>query len=256
MKVTILGCGASGGVPLIGCGCTVCQSADPKNTRTRNSIVIETGGQTLLVDTSPDLRQQALRENLSHIDAVLYTHTHADHTNGIDDMRAFNYHRNASIPIYGTEEILAQLEHQFGYALKPPAHPGRWNRPSLLPNMIQEYDEFQIGGVQIKSFLQYHGKGKSLGYRIDNVAYSTDVNNLPEQSLQLLESLDVWVVDCLRYEEAATHAHLAMTLGWIERLKPKRAILTHMAHELEYYQLSSELPAGIEPAYDGMSITL
>lgn len=256
MKITILGCGPSGGVPLLGCTCATCQSGDPKNNRTRASILIETKNKRFLVDTSPDLRQQSLKTGFTTVDAIFYTHNHADHTHGIDETRAFNYHRKAALSIYGTAEFLEQFTRQFSYAFQPPRESGSWSRPSLIPNTIAEYADFKVEDIRIQSFLQYHGKGKSLGYRIGNFAYSTDVNNFPDESLQLLDSLDVWVVDCLRRTPAPTHADLALTLSWIERLKPKRAILTHMSHEMEYHALKAELPGNVVPAYDGMTIEL
>ena len=254
MKVTILGCGASGGVPLIGCGCNVCISKNQYNKRLRSSIIVEIKKTKLLIDSSPDLRQQMMNSGYDYADAVLYTHGHADHTHGIDDLRAFNYHRNAPLPIYGTAEFMEEFQIRFPYAFGTKPVWAGWTRPNLVPHMIDEYGEFMFNGIAIQHFLQYHGKGKTIGYRIGNFAYSTDVNNLPDKSLQLLESLDVWVVDCLRREPAPTHAHLDMTLEWIERLKPKRAILTHMSHDLDYEWLSSILPPNVEAAYDGMTI--
>jgi len=256
MKVTILGCSASGGVPLVGCGCAVCISGHPKNKRLRSSIIIEMKKTKLLIDSSPDLRAQLIHSGYHYADAVLYTHGHADHTHGIDDLRAFNYHRNAPLPIYGIQEFMDEFQIRFPYAFgTKPAWAG-WSRPNLVPHVIEEYGKFDFGDIHVQHFLQYHGKGKTLGYRIGNFAYSTDVNNFPDESLQLLESLDVWVVDCLRREPAPTHAHLDLTLEWIERLKPKRAILTHMSHDLDYEWLRSILPPNVEPAYDGMTIEM
>jgi phosphoribosyl 1,2-cyclic phosphate phosphodiesterase len=255
ITITILGCGASGGVPLIGCQCAVCTSNNPKNKRTRASVLVEQGGSRVLIDSSPDLRQQALREGISTVDAILYTHDHADHTHGIDDARSFNFHRKGPLPVYGTEKLIDGLKARFGYAFGAPAGPdGVWFKPSLEPQVIKEKGYFSVGDMSILSFLQHHGKVSSLGYRIGNFAYSTDVHNFPDESLQLLEKLDVWVVDCLRYTEAPTHAHLEKTLGWIERLKPRLSILTHMAHELEYETLCRELPDNVIPAYDGMKL--
>lgn len=255
LTVTILGCGASGGVPLIGCACPVCTSSDPKDTRTRSSILVEQGGTTLLIDSSPDLRAQALREGIRTVDAILYTHDHADHTHGIDDARSFNFHRKGSLPIYGTAETMASITQRFGYAFGAPAGPdGVWFKPSLGVKEINDYDEFTVGSIDILSFLQHHGKGNSTGYRIGNFAYSPDVHNFPEESLQVLEKLDVWLVDCLRYREAPTHAHLEKTLAWIDRLKPRLSILTHMAHEMRYETLKADLPANVIAAYDGMRI--
>jgi phosphoribosyl 1,2-cyclic phosphate phosphodiesterase len=254
MQVTILGCGGSGGVPMIGCRCTVCTSDNPKNKRTRSSILIEVDGKRLLVDTSPDLRAQALGQGLSQVNGILYTHAHADHIHGIDDARYFNYNMKKSIQVCGTEEIINYLNRSFNYAFQMPA--GSWVRPVIEARVIEEYSRFAVAGVPVQSFLQYHGKGKTTGYRIGNFAYSTDVNNLNEQSLQLLESLDVWVVDCLQYEPAPTHAHLAMTLEWIEKLKPRRAVLTHMGHAFDYDTLSRALPPNVTPAYDGMKLAI
>lgn len=257
LTITVLGCGASGGVPLIGCECHVCTSPNPRNRRTRASVLVEQGDTSLLIDTGPDLRQQALREGMRTVDAILYTHDHADHTHGIDDARSFNFHRKGSMPVYGTRETLDGVMQRFDYAFGAPAGPdGVWFKPSLEPQVIDDYHHFSIGSMQIQSFLQYHGKGRSTGYRIGNFAYSPDVSNFPDESLQVLESLDVWLVDCLRYTEAPTHAHLEKTLAWIDRLKPRLSILTHMAHELDYEVLSDTLPENVIAAYDGMVITI
>ncbi len=257
MTITVLGCGASGGVPLIGCDCAVCRSENPKNKRGRASILVESAGSRILIDTSPDLRQQALREGISQVDAILYTHAHADHVHGVDDARSFNFHRQASLPVYGTAETMQEITSRFNYAFGEPAKPGAvWFKPSLEAKEIEEYDLFSVGNMEIQSFFQHHGKGNSTGYRFGNFAYSTDVDKLGEDSLQLLEKLDVWLVDCLRYTPSPTHASLDLTLGWIDRLKPKLSILTHMAHEMDYELLREQLPPNVIPAYDGMLIHL
>lgn len=257
LTITVLGCGASGGVPLIGCHCAICTCKDARNTRTRSSILMESNNKTILVDTSPDLRQQALREGIATVDAILFTHDHADHLHGLDDARSFNFHRKGSIPVYGDAETIKGVTERFSYAFGAPAGPdGIWMKPSLQPEIIEDYAEIRLGDLTIQSFLQYHGKGKSLGYRVGNFAYSPDVDNFPEKSLQVLEKLDVWLVDCLRYTPSATHAHLEKTLGWIETLKPKLSILTHMAHEFDYDSLRRQLPPNVIPAFDGMKITL
>lgn len=256
LTFTILGCGPSGGVPLIGCECATCTSGDPKNKRTRASILIEGGGTRVLVDTAPELRQQALREGFKTVDAILYTHAHADHLHGIDDARSFNYHREGAIPVIATHEVAAEVNHRFNYAFHAPVKGKGWLRPSLELQEIDDYSEFTVGNLHFFTYLQHHGKHHSTGYRIENAAYSTDVDNIPEQSAQLLESLDLWIVDCLQEEKAATHAHLEQTLGWIEQFKPKLAVLTHMAHQLEYEELKHRLPPGVVPAYDGMKIRL
>lgn len=259
MRVTVLGCGASGGVPNIGCDCAICTSGNPKNIRTRSSILIENKDSKVLVDLSPDLRQQALRHTITTVDAIIVTHGHADHCHGIDDTRTFNYHRKGPIPLYSDQATLDRLQAGFSYVFTP-HHPGKpWYKPELTPHLIDvtSYDTFTPAAhVDIKPFLQWHGKMKNIGLKVGNFAYSTDVNNLPEESLQLLENIDVWVVDCLRYQPAPSHAHLDMTLEWIRRVKPKRAILTHMNHDMDYDFLLKTLPPNIEPAYDGMVIEL
>lgn len=253
MKITILGCGSSFGVPEIGCTCKVCTSSNPKNKRSRVSVLVEEAGKNLLIDTSPDLRMQALTNKISRVDAVIYTHDHADHIHGIDDMRAFNVAANANIPAYMDAATLANLQHRFPYIFQPKTS-GIWYRPMLVPTEIptNPLADFEAAGVRITPILQQHARIGSLGYRIGNFAYSTDVNGFSEESFAKLEGLDVWVVDCLRYTTSHTHSRLELTLEWVARLKPKLAVLTHMAHDFDYDTLLAELPPGVVPAYDGM----
>lgn len=256
MRVTMLGCGSSSGVPEIGCECAVCRSTDPRNARTRVSIAVEKEGKRLLIDTSPDLRFQAVRAGLSRIDAVLYTHDHADHIHGLDDVRAFNVRADSSITAYADAATCATLRARFPYAFLPKPE-GVWYRPSLILNEISDdLSPFTVAGMEIIPILQEHARTTSLGFRIGNFAYSTDVNGFSEESFAKLENLDVWIVDCLRYTPSYTHSRLEITLQWIERLKPRRAILTHMAHDFDYQTLSQELPPGVEPGYDGLVIEL
>ncbi len=259
MKITILGCGASSGVPLIGCDCPVCTSADPKNRRTRVSVAITRGDTTVLVDTSPDMREQCLRHNISRVNGIVYTHAHADHLHGIDDTRSFNHVRNSPIDAFGEEATLKQIAERFGYVFlppKPPNMPGDWGwyRPCLTPNIIRPYESFRAGGIEVLPFEQKHGGGKTLGLRFGKFAYSTDANGLPEEAFEALKGIDTWVVDCLRYELAPSHAHLEMTLEWISRVKPRRAYLTHLSHGFDYETLAKELPDGVFPAYDGLEL--
>lgn len=253
----MLGCGSSAGIPFIGCDCAVCTSNDPKNNRTRVSLLIEINGKNILIDSSPDLRQQALRENIRRIDAVIYTHDHADHTNGIDELRSFNYLQQDVIPAYASADTLKTLKERFGYAFLPKPE-NLWYRPCLEVHEIVDkaVGSFSLFGTEIRYFQLGHGKWKTYGYRIGNFAYCTDCDAIPEDSFSQLEGLEAWIVDCLRIEPSYSHAHLEMTLGWIERVKPKRAILTHMNHDFDYETFKASLPAGVEPGYDGLTITL
>jgi phosphoribosyl 1,2-cyclic phosphate phosphodiesterase len=255
MKITLLGCGSSSGVPMIGCDCKVCRSDNPKNKRTRVSCLVETDGASLLIDTSPDLRQQALRHDIRRISAVLYTHDHADHTHGIDDLRSFNHLSGDSLPIHTNESTINTLKQRFPYAfLGKPEYV--WSRPSFTPKAFPEtpVHQFKAGEVAVTAFEQIHGKHKSLGYRIGNFAYSTDTDALPETAFEALAGIQVWIVDCIRYKKSYGHSWLSQTLEWVARVGPKRAVLTHMSHDFEYDMLKSELPSGVEPGYDGMII--
>ncbi len=257
VRLTILGCGASPGVPLIGCGCATCRSENLKNRRTRASVLIEQGGKRLLVDTSPDLRQQALRENFATVDAILYTHAHADHTHGIDEVRSFNFHAQAVIPAYGIAATRDELVQRFDYAFLPPMPEYGWFRPALEWHVVPDepITRQRIADMQVTLFRQQHGpRLTSLGIRVGGIAYSTDVNHLDEAAFEALEGVEIWVVDCLTHHPVPTHAYLEQALAWIERVKPRHAVLTHMNHVLEYDALSAQLPNGVEPAYDGLRL--
>ncbi|MFQ5958741.1 MAG: MBL fold metallo-hydrolase [Alphaproteobacteria bacterium] len=254
MRVTILGCGPSAGVPLVGCACPVCRSPNPRNRRRRSSILVEEGGTRVLVDASPDLREQLLDAGVSRSDAVLFTHDHADHTHGIDELRAINHHNDAPLDAWGDAPTLAAIGRRFGYAFEP-NEPGRgWYKPHLVPREIS--GPFTIGAIDAIPFEQGHGDGTTLGLRLGPVAYSTDVDALSEDAFRTLDGVELWIVDCLRRAPNPMHAHLALTLEWIRGVAPRRALLTHMNHELDYGALRAELPAGTEPAYDGMVIDL
>lgn len=257
LTITILGCGASGGVPLIGCKCEVCTSKNPKNKRLRVSLLVEGNGTRILIDTSPDMRQQCLRHDISKIDAIIYTHAHADHLSGLDDIRSFNYANNAPIDIYSDVDTLQQIKQRFPYAFLPPKPTAHgWYRPCLNPVAVTPYEAFIIGGLNVMPLTQMHGEHTTLGLRIGSFAYSTDTNGLQEETLNGLTDLDLWVVDCLRYEPAPTHAHLDMTLSWIEQLKPKQSYLTHLNHGFDYDRLTHELPENVYPAFDGLVLTV
>lgn len=254
VRITVLGCGSSAGVPLIGCECAVCTSGNPRNNRTRASVLVETLGRRILIDTSPDLRQQALRHGIKTVDAVLFTHEHADHTHGLDDVRSFNFHSGDAVPIFGDALTLELLKQRFAYAFQPKPE-NIWFRPCLIPNLIAEpLREFEVAGVRVLPFGQKHGKFRTLGFRIGDFAYSTDCDRLTEESFAALQGVKIWMVDCLRYEASYNHASLELALEWVERVKPELAVLTHMAHDFDYDTLLNSLPQGIIPAYDGLSL--
>lgn len=261
MKVTILGCGTSFGVPRIGPDWGACNPNNPKNARRRASILVEDGEgddvKRVLVDTSTDLRAQFLGAGISEVDAVVYSHAHADHTNGIDDLRAVAYAMDRKIDIYGDQPTLDVLNRRFEYIFaEKHGYPPICAAHEIDPSG-PVFDAGPDGqGMQVTPFLQDHGSINSVGYRFGDFAYSTDLKGLPEESFAVLEGIKVWVVDALRYEAHGTHAHLDLTLEWIERVKPERAILTHMTWEMDYETVRSQVPDGVEPAYDGMVIEL
>lgn len=254
MKVTILGCGASGGVPRIGGAdgrgdWENCDPAEPRNRRMRASILVQQGATTLLVDTSPDLRNQCLRFGVTRLDGVLYTHDHADHTHGVDDLRPLHNQKRGPTRLLADPGTLGSLKSRFAYAFAP-------EDESYRPFVAgQEIDgPFRVGEIDVVPFPQSHGNITSLGFRFGPIAYSTDLVSLPDESYRALSGVTVWIVDALRREPHPTHANVATALAMIERAKPERAILTHMTATLDYRKLAAELPSGIEPAYDGMVI--
>lgn len=255
MRITILGCGSSIGVPVVGCDCPVCISPNPRNRRGRASILIEyPSSYRVLVDTSPDLRIQCLSNNIADIDAVIFTHAHADHVHGIDDLRPFNMRKNKALPAYGMEKTLNELKQNFSYIWR--VHEGGyWTRACLNGHPVEAGSRFRLpSGDEVQTFLQFHGKGESLGLRFGDVVYSTDTNGFPDASLPHLQGMNLWIMDCLRDGEAGGHANYKMAMEWIEQFQPRRTILTHMSHDLDYDVLRRQLPEHILPAYDGMYI--
>lgn len=247
MRITILGSGTSTGVPMVGCHCPVCTSPDPKDKRTRASILIETAGKYILIDTSPDLRRQALREKIPRIDAVLYTHTHADHVNGIDDLRGFYLVHRRVIPCYGSTESMEHISRNFSYIFSG-AQNGAYS-PLLEPHGVA--GRFSLLGRSVLPIPLIHGCSHALGYRIDRLAYLTDCSRIPEVSLALLTDLDILILDALRYKPHPSHFNIEGALKVAADLKPRRTILTHLTHEVAHRDGVS-LPPGVEFAYDGM----
>lgn len=247
-SVTLLGTGTSTGVPVIGCGCGVCRSPDPRNRRTRCSALLRCGDRQLLIDTSTDLRQQALAANLGRVDAVLYTHTHADHVNGIDDLRAFNLKSGTAIPIYASAEAIAVIRGNFGYIFDEELEPGY--RPQLTTRSVD--GPFELFGLQVVPVPLLHGKGQALGYRIGDFAYLTDCSALAPGAVELLQGLDTLVIDALRFRPHPTHFNIAQAIAVAARLGARRTLLTHLSHEVDHVSHAPGLPAGVELAYDGL----
>jgi phosphoribosyl 1,2-cyclic phosphate phosphodiesterase len=250
MTVTILGSGTSTGVPVPGCSCSVCTSEDPQNARTRCSVLLSSGGKNILIDTATDLRQQVLREKVSHIDAVLYTHTHADHIHGIDDLRSFNMVSGQAIPIFGSPETLAVIRRNFGYIFDDELEPGY--RPRLETREID--GPFDLFGLRVEPLNLQHGSGFSLGYRVGSFAYLVDCNAIPVETLPRLRNIETLVIDALRFRPHTTHFNIAQALEVADRLGARRTFLTHLSHDVDHARDAALLPPGVELAYDGQRI--
>jgi phosphoribosyl 1,2-cyclic phosphate phosphodiesterase len=258
MRITLLGTGGSAGVPLIG-GADgagdwgACDPAEPRNARTRTSIVVESGeGTRLLVDTGPDLRAQFLACRIPRVDAVLYTHPHADHITGIDEVRILNRLANRPLDAFATRATLDELTRRFAYAFRPWEPPGFY-RPVLVAREVSAGDTIETAGHTVRLFAQDHGRIQSLGLRIGAFAYSTDLVALGEAAFEALAGVDTWVVGCfLRAGPHTTHADLPTVLRWIARVRPRRTVLTHMGTDMDWAWLAKHLPSGVEAGYDGM----
>jgi phosphoribosyl 1,2-cyclic phosphate phosphodiesterase len=261
LKATILGCGTSGGVPRIGNQWGACDPNNPKNRRRRCALLVERegpGGTTrILVDTPPDLREQLIDAEVGILDGVLYTHEHADHCHGIDDLRMVCYNARRRVDVYHDAVTGKVLRERFAYCFETPEgseYPAVLEGHEIRPGELVRVDG--AGSViEALPFRQLHGRGETLGFRFGGVAYSPDVSDIPEESIPHLEGLDIWILDALRYTEHPSHLSVEQALAWIERLKPTRAVLTHMHVDLDYAALADELPDGVEPAYDGMVLT-
>jgi phosphoribosyl 1,2-cyclic phosphate phosphodiesterase len=258
VRVIVLGCGGSAGVPTIGGADGAgawgdCDASEHRNRRTRSSIVVESGqGTRLLVDTGPDMRSQLLDCRIPRIDAIVYTHAHADHITGLDDVRILNRIVDRPLEAFATPATLAELDRRFAYAFRPWQPPGFY-RPALTPCPAEPGETIDAAGMQVRLFLQDHGRVTSLGLRIGNFAYSTDVVGLDEAAFAALQGIDTWLVGCfLRKERHSTHAHLPLVLDWAARVRPRRTVLTHMGTEMDWAWMRDNLPPGVEAAYDGM----
>ncbi len=259
LRFTILGCGSSGGVPRLGANWGDCDPAEPRNRRRRCSMLVERrngDGQTVvLIDTAPDMREQLLDAGVGHLDAVLWTHAHADHTNGIDDLRQIVFNTRRRLAVWADAETQDALRERFGYVFHQPE--GSPYPPILDMHTIA--GDVTIDGhggpITFRPLRARHGHIDALGFRIGPLAYLPDAVEIPEESWPVLEGLDTWVVDALRRKPHPTHAHLALTLDWIARARPRRAVLTNMHNDLDYRALAAELPDHVIPAHDGMTLT-
>ena len=254
MKITLLGTGTSTGVPSIGCACETCTSDDPRDKRLRVSLLVEHDGQTVLIDTSSDFRQQALRVGLKHLDAVLVTHCHADHIFGLDDIRPLNF-RHGALGVYANERAWVDIRRIFQYIFEPSHFGG--GLPQVVPHTVVDGASFCLSRDLLITPLEViHGRLPVVAYRLNNFAYATDLSEIPTPTLESLRDLDVLVLDCLRIKPHPTHLTLETALRYVEQLKPRRTYLTHIAHDIKHARDATLLPAGVEWAYDGLEIEI
>lgn len=284
-QLVLMGTGTSVGVPVVGCTCRVCTSSNPRNARTRSGVLVRSRLGEFVIDASPELRLQLLANNASMIRAAVFTHAHADHIMGLDDLRIFGFRlekqllREASelaqkegrgfdedvvrktidstIPLYCEEVVEQNIRQIFHYAFSDPGtHSHRFAAPRLAFQRITAGVSFEVLGLNILPIRLHHGKLPVVGYRIGDVAFCTDVSTIPAESRELLEGLDTLIIDALRYEPHPTHLSVGQAVNWAEKLKPRRTILTHMSHDLDYDELLDELPPNVEPGYDGLVVPL
>jgi len=252
LKITVLGSGTSTGIPVTGCRCAICLSDHPRNQRTRCSALLSYGKYNILIDTSTDLRQQALREDIRHIDAVFYTHSHADHMHGIDDLRGFNLHSKQSIPLYGSEQTLTTIRNSFSYIFD------QSEQASYIPrlNLNPINKPVEMFGLEIVPIAMQHGQMETFGYRCGPFAYLTDCNVIPPSSLELLDDLEVLILDGLRFTPHPTHFNIPQAIEMAKQIGAKQTLLTHLSHEVDHPVHDQQLPDGINLAYDGQQFNL
>ena len=253
MRVTVLGSGTSHGIPAVGCHCPVCTSPDPRDRRTRCSILIQWHGQTLLVDTAPELRQQMVRSNVHRIDALLYTHDHADHLFGLDDVRRFNEMQEGEIPVFGREATLETLRRAYRYVFVPTQVGGGKPKLALTP---LPGDFLEWHGCRVEVIPVFHGALEVLAFRFGDFAYVTDVSSIPPESMERLRGVRTLILDALRWEEHPTHYNVAQALEVVRELAPERTFFTHIAHNLGHAETERRLPPGVRLAYDGLILDM
>jgi phosphoribosyl 1,2-cyclic phosphate phosphodiesterase len=255
MRFTFLGTGTSFGVPQIGCDCAVCRSADPRDKRTRSGAILEAGDATILIDTPPELRIQLIAAGLSRVDAVIYTHEHADHINGIDDLRTFSVRQRRPLPIYGPAETLDRLRTSFSYIFDDAVRPYEGtSKPTLEMHALEPGRPVTIAGVEVLPLAFDHGHLRVFGYRIGSLAYITDVKSIPPAQRESLRGLDVLVINALWWRSHPTHLSIPEAVQTAQSLGARRTYLTHLTHETGHAALAQQLPEGILPAYDGLTV--
>ena len=248
--LTVLGSGTSMGVPTIGCNCRVCTSTDPRDQRTRPSVIVEFGGHNVLIDTTPDFRAQAIRENLRSLDAVLYTHAHADHILGLDDVRPLSLRRAQKIPLYANPATANRLREMFRYVFE--AEPSHGPLPQV--NLHEINGPVELFGARFQPVPIMHGDTEILGFRFGKAAYLTDFSEIPETSMQHLQDLDTLFLDALRHKPHPSHSNVENSLRLVERLRPRRAFFTHISHDLPHEETNASLPAHVRLAHDGLKL--
>lgn len=257
MQFVILGCGTSTGVPIPACNCEVCLSKSPRNNRTRTSALIRLdSGENIIIDTGPDFRNQAIREGIKRVDAVLYTHSHADHILGVEDLRGFNFIMKKAIPCYGTSRTISEIKKVFDYIVNPPADylGGMLAQLEFLP--IENGQTFEVLNQNITPFLLWHGVIPVTGFKIGNLVYATDCKEIPEESRAFIQSADYLILDGLRYKQHNTHLTIDEAIQLARDLKAKKTYLIHMSHDIDYETVNKQLPDGIELAYDGLTLEI
>lgn len=251
LSITVLGSGTSVGVPTIGCHCAVCTSDDPHDNRLRPSIHINYDGRGILIDTTPDFRQQALRFHIPRVDAILFTHSHADHIMGLDDVRPFNFRQGGTIPIYGSEQTIADVQRAFRYIFD--TGETQSSRPRLAPQIFDSA-AFDVLGLEFLPVRLDHGRGTVYGFRFGPVAYLTDHSAIPPESAEKLTGLDILFLDALRHKPHPTHSTVERSIQSVEELKPKAAYFTHICHDLPHEATQKTLPENVHLAYDGLEL--
>jgi phosphoribosyl 1,2-cyclic phosphate phosphodiesterase len=252
-SILVLGSGTSVGVPMIGCRCEVCMSSDPRDKRLRPSVLLRLGALRILIDTSPDFRYQALRHGIDHLDAILFTHAHADHILGLDDVRPFNFMQRTEIPIFASAPTMEVIQQTFGYIFEK--KPSESSRPRLTTHLFED-EPIAIAGVQFQPIRAAHGSGTVYGFRFGDCAYLTDHSAIPAESMNKLAGLDVLFLDALRHNPHPTHSTVEESLRTVDKLSPRRTFFTHISHDLGHEAMERRLPPNVRLAYDGLEIAI